>query len=545
MDVSKGDPQSDSITSRQGDVLKMVVMKSPPAELVVTPLEDAEESDSSTPKSAQFWLAFVTLCTVTMLSALEMSCVGTVLPTISQDLDVQNLFVWMITAYLIAEAAMIPLFGQLANIFGRKATLLIAVGLFSIGSGVSGGANSAAMLIGGRAVQGVGGGGITTLVQIIVSDLVSLRERGKYMGLLGMVMSIGTVIGPIVGGAFASAGAWRWVFYLNLPFCGIALVVIPLFLRIQTPNVSVKDGLARIDFLGCLYFVGSVISLGIGLAWGGTRHPWGNANVITPLVLGILRLGLFIAWESSSYCNEPMVSPEVFMNRTSAAAFALVFIHGVVMFGVIYYLPVHFQAVVGQTALKSGVSSLPFTLVCAPFAVVAGVSIAVTGRYRVPIYVAFILLPLGTGLLSLLDKHSSIGEWVVFELICGAGAGLLFSACLSPIQASLDVELLAAATAMYTFKRSFGSIWGLAIPSAVFNSSINTSIQSLALSNPLIFQQLANGRAYSASESHFWHTLSPALQEQIESHLLQAYHLETKLDTKHGLQGKTSAGVKA
>ncbi|KAI9830146.1 MAG: COP9 signalosome complex subunit 1 [Sarea resinae] len=484
--------------------------------------EDQHSMSSSPPPGSRkkqgwrFHLIFVALCLTVFLAALDTSIISTALPTIARDLNSEKLYVWTINSYLLASSAVEPQFGQAANIFGRRVLMILAVLLFALGSGLSGGASSTAMMIAGRTLQGVGGGGINTMAEIIVCDLVSLRERGKYVGLIGAVWAVAAVVGPVVGGAFSQHVTWRWVFYINLPLVGVSLALLIPFLQLRYKREgSIRDRLARIDFLGNTILVLSVIAILLALTWGGTEHPWASWRTIVPLVLGAVGLAAFLFYESTPFCKEPTMPMRLFSNRTSSAAFLMSFIHGMLLYWSCYFLPVYFQAIKDASPTRSGVMLFPIATVTAPFGVMAGILITVTGHYRVFHFVGFGLMTIGLGLFTLLDVQSSTGYWVGFQIIFGAGTGLVFTSCLPTILAALPESEVATATATWTFLRSFGSVWGVAIPSAIFNTRVNTLVSRV--SSGSVRAALVDGGAYEHATAAYIRTFDadPALKSTV------------------------------
>ncbi|KAL4936463.1 hypothetical protein BDV06DRAFT_204972 [Aspergillus oleicola] len=459
------------------------------------------ESQTSPPlgkatKDWRFWAILPALCMTTFLSALDTSILFTALPTIAQDLQSETLYVWTVNSYLVSCTAMQPIIGQTANIFGRRWLTITSVIFFALGSGISGGANSTAMLIGGRAVQGIGAGGINTLIDIVISDLVPLRERGNYIAIMGAIWTIGSVIGPVIGGAFAENVSWRWVFYINLPLCGISLLLLLFFLRVKTPpSTSIWARLKRIDVLGNTILIASVCSVLIALTWGGTVYPWDSWRTLVPLIVGAVGMAGFLFHQASPICPEPTMPLRLFSNRTSAFTYLLVFIQAILLYKVCAMLPVYFQAVLDASPTTSGVYLLPISLTTAPLGIVGGITIAKTGHYRSLHYIGYALMALGVGLFTMLGENSPTGWWVGFQMLFGAGTGLVFPSTLPAIQASLPETDVATATATWAFIRSFGSVWGVAIPVTVFNDRVNNLLHRV--DNEALRQLLANGGAYS------------------------------------------------
>lgn len=453
-------------------------------------------ADSSPKKGWRFIAVWFALCLVTFSATLDTAIIATALPTISAALNSETLYVWTITSYFLASTAVQPLFGQTADIFGRRELTLLSVALFALGSGIAGGANNTAMMIGGRTVQGIGGGGINVMVQIVAYDLLSpFHERAKYLGVISSMGLTGSVIGPIVGGALSQHATWRWIFYMNLPLSGAALALLIPFLRLNHRREGTMiDRLKRVDYLGNTILILAVISVLLALTWGGTVHAWSSWRTIVPLVLGIAGLAGFLVYEASPAVKEGTMPISLFTNRTSATAYLLSFLHGIIMYWACYFLPVYFQAVLEASPTRSGIMLLPLAITTPLFGVITGFLTTFAGRHRIFHFLGFGLMTIAFGLFSLLDEHSTTGDWVGFQILFGVGAGFIFASSLPAMLAALPEGEVARATATWTFIRTFGSVWGAAIPSAVFNSHMNKLAASIP--DAATRELLVNGRAY-------------------------------------------------
>ncbi|KAH8886220.1 MFS general substrate transporter [Thozetella sp. PMI_491] len=449
----------------------------------------------------RFWGIFVGLCLLSFISALDVAIITTSLPTITAEIGGARQYLWIANSFVLCSSVPQPLYGQLANAFGRRIPFLSSVVLFILGSGIAGGASNPSMLIAGRSIQGVGAGGIYVLLDIVCCDLVPLRERGKYLGLMFSWSGLAAALGPVVGGALAQQN-WRWIFYMNIPICGLAFAVLVVFLRVKTgAELSASTGKhQRIDYIGTAIFIPSMVALLYGLIAGGVQDPWSSWRIILPLVLGICGWILFHVHQSL-FCSNPSVPTRLFGNRTSAAAFALTFLSSVLVQALSYFLPIYFQAVKGTTILESGTFFLPFAIGTLVFAVIAGVLLSVTGKYK-PIHAtAFALSAIGYGLLTLLREDTPKVAWAFIQLVASAGSGLTLSVMLPAIMAGLPEADVASASASYSFIRTFGYVWGVTIPSTVFNSGFDSNLS--LIEDEDLREQLSDGAAYGfASQVH-------------------------------------------
>ncbi|KAI0856098.1 MFS general substrate transporter [Xylaria cubensis] len=476
-------------------------------------IEERVNSSQDSPPMLKFWTTFLSLCLLGISTSLESTIVPTALPTIVQTVgDIGGRYTWIGNAFFIASAVPQPSIGQLADVFGRRWPLIISTALFALGSGIAGGANNADMLIAGRTLQGLGAGGIFVLVDTVVCDLVPLQQRAKYLGLVRVSGAIGVPLGPVVGGALASAN-WRWCFYLTLVTSGLSLVFLVLFLDLKHEKSSWNVALGRLDYVGTIVFTGSMTSLLLGLIMGGNEHPWSSAKVVVPIVIGIVGWAAFHIFESTAICREPMVPGYLFLNRTSAAGYFMAFDGALFIFWVTWFLQLYFQGILGVHPLTAGVYQLAFSLLLVPSGIIAGLVMGKTGKYRPQHLVGFGLLSIGIGLFTMLSKDTPAAAWAWFEIITALGLGVIMTAVLPAIQAALSEADIARSTAVYTFLRSVGGIWGVTIPSIVFNGQVNNYQDRI--SSTEIRQKLSNGQAYGFASMGGVQKLPDVLQNEV------------------------------
>ena len=395
--------------------------------------------------------------------------------------------------------------------------MIISTATFTLGSGLSGGAKNMNMLIAGRLVQGIGAGGINVLIEIIICDILPLRERGRYLGITFGLIALGTTLGPLFGGLIVQHTSWRWVFYLNVPIGGAAIVTLIAFLRVKSKDTgNYKMRLKQIDWLGNVVFVLSMVSVLIALSWAGSQYPWSSFRVIVPLVMGFAGFGIFVLYEASKFCVNPTMPLHLFFNRTSGTAFVLTFLHSLSAIAVIYFLPVYFQGVLGVTPSRAGVELLPTILSLIPGAITAGVLLSKFGRYRPIQHVGFALMVIGFGLLTLLKSNATTGQWVGYQIVSALGSGLVLPVLLPAVQASLTEEDTALSTSTWAFIRSFGLIWGATIPTAAFDNRYNSLLYRIT--DPAVAQQLANGKSYERATKSFVDSIKdPVTRAQVKS----------------------------
>lgn len=304
------------------------------------------------------------------------------------------------------------------------------------------------------------------------------------------------------------------VFYINLPISGVALVLLVLFLQVNyNKTTTFKEKVKRIDYVGNAILIAGIVSMLLALSWGGTIHAWSSYKVIVPLIMGFLGMVLFHVWEALPWCIEPTVPPHIFSNRTTSTALVLAFIHNMLTFWIIYFLPLYFQAVLGSSSTISGVQLLPTAVLSVPFGIATGIIITKTGRYRPIHFIAFALMTVGLGLFTLLDKNSSAAKWVIFQMIAAVGMGLLLTGILPAVQVDLAEKDVGAATASYAFMRSYGAIWGISIPAAIFNSQFSSL--SYRITDADVRESLSGGAAYSSVTSTVVNSFPPLIKDEV------------------------------
>ncbi|KAG9009514.1 hypothetical protein FRB94_014201 [Tulasnella sp. JGI-2019a] len=431
--------------------------------------EPIDSTGTSGLGTTRFWLVFASLMMATFVSALDVTAVSTALPTIVYKLHGSE-FTWVGSAYALASTAFLPMSGGMAQIFGRKPVLLGFLGFFIVGSAVCGASTSLNMLIAGRTVQGVGSGGILSLTEIIVADLVPLAQRGLYMGLIGMVWAVAAASGPPIGGAFSDS-SWRWLFYMNVPLTAIAIVGVAIFLNVRAPKDDFRSKMKRMDWIGNFIVVAATSATIIGLTWGGVRYPWSSFRVVVPLVLGLVGLVAFLAYEAK-YPLEPVVPWKLVKNRTTLSGYLITFFHGIVVACIFFYLPVYFQAVKSQSAVHSGVTLLATAATVAPGAIVCGASVTILKMYRPQNFLGWALLTIGTGLVSLLTYSTTEAGYVGYQILAGVGMGILYPSPSFAILASQPLSETAHALALFAFVRQFANTWGITIGSTILQNGL-------------------------------------------------------------------------
>ncbi|KAF2436703.1 MFS general substrate transporter [Tothia fuscella] len=439
----------------------------------------------------RFVVAFCSLSIITLMAALDATSISVALPIMAQLLRGTALEAfWSGTSFLLTSTVFQPVIGSFSSIFGRKPMIYTSLVLFGIGAIVAAVAKNFAVILVGRSIQGIGGGGIIIMTEIVATDMVPLRERGKWFSFISSMWALGTVIGPLLGGGFAQNASWTWIFWINLPFIAIGGLMITLFLTLNYKTSSFVKKLARVDWIGAVVFIGATTGFLIPITWGGVMYPWSHWRTLVPLILCAVALIAFVAYEEwlTRIGREPIIRTSVFKNRTSAVTFFTTVIHGIVLWSILYYLPLYYEAVKEFSPILAGVALFPQTFTVAPASVVAGVLIAVTGKYRNITWFGWATTTVGMGLLILLKASTSTPGWIFLNLVSGVGTGVLFSAMAIAVQAASSNEDMAHSVTMFAFFRAAGQTFGVAISGTIFQNQMKKEL----LKHPLLAENASN-----------------------------------------------------
>jgi EmrB/QacA subfamily drug resistance transporter len=442
-----------------------------------------------------------------LLAALDQTIVATALPTIVGDLGGLNHLSWVVTAYLLAATVSTPLYGKLGDLYGRKLVFQAAIVIFLAGSALAGLSQSMAQLIAFRAVQGLGGGGLMVTAQAIIADVVSPRERGRYMGYFGAVFGGAMVAGPLAGGFFTDHLTWRWVFYINLPLGLAAFVVTALALHPHERRVR-----HRIDYLGAALLAAGVACLVLLTTWGGNQYAWGSATILGLGVAAAVLLTAFGLVERRA--AEPIIPLELFRNSTFDVASAVSFIIGFAMFGVISFLPLYLQLVTGASATNSGLLLLPLMFGLLGASTLSGQLISRTGRYKVFPVAGTAIASAGMWLLSTMTPATSRTTSTLYMIVVGIGIGLVMQVVVMATQNAVDRRVLGIATGTVSFFRSVGGSFGVAVFGAIFSSRLAGELAIHLPAGVLARAKAAGGGSATRSLSpRALDALPPALRE--------------------------------
>ncbi|WP_030770644.1 MDR family MFS transporter [Streptomyces albidoflavus] len=413
-----------------------------------------------------------------LLAALDQTIVATALPTIVSDLGGLDHLSWVVTAYLLAATAATPLWGKLGDQYGRKKLFQLAIAIFLAGSVLCGVAQDMPQLIGFRALQGLGGGGLMVLSMAIVGDLVPPRERGRYQGLFGAVFGATSVLGPLLGGVFTEHLSWRWVFYVNVPLGAVALVVIAAALHIPT-----RPARHVIDYLGTFLIAAVAACLVLAASLGGTTWAWGSPQIIGLAVLAVLLGAWFVRVERRA--AEPVLPLRLFRVHTFTLSAVISFIIGFAMFGAMTYLPTFLQVVRGITPTLSGVHMLPMVAGVLIASTVSGQLITRTGHWKVFPVAGTGITAAGLLLLHRLRQDTGDLEMSLYFFTFGVGLGLVIQVLVLVVQNAVPYEDLGVATSGATFFRSIGASFGVAVFGTIFTSRLDAKITAVLAGLPL------------------------------------------------------------
>ncbi len=405
-----------------------------------------------------------------LLAALDQTIVATALPKIVSDLGGITQYSWVFTAYMLTSTVTVPLYGKLGDVWGRKNLFLFAIVVFLLGSLLCGAATSMTQLVVFRAVQGIGAGGLFPLSLAVIGNIVPPRDRGRWQGLIGAVFAAASIIGPAVGGFIVDNTSWRWVFLVNLPVGGLALLVISLTMPRRATHTD-----HSIDWLGAGLLAAGIGALLMGLVWGGKQYPWTSGHVVGALVLAALLVVAFAVQERRA--AEPILPFEILRNPIVSGSIACMALVGMAMFGTISYVPLFVQGVIGSSATSSGVVLTPLMLGAVTTSLLTGQLVSRTGRYRWNAILGPLVLALGMGLLWRMNIHTTRGEAARNMVIAGIGIGSMVQVFVLSVQNAVSRAHIGSATALTQFSRQIGATIGVTVIGTIVNHGLPSGAQ--------------------------------------------------------------------
>ncbi|MGW3845661.1 MDR family MFS transporter [Streptomyces fagopyri] len=417
--------------------------------------------------------AMTALVLAVLLAALDQTIVSTALPRIAEDLDGFDAIAWVSAAYLLASTAATPLWGKLGDMFGRKRLYLASTGLFLIASAACGLARNLPELIGARALQGIGGGGMIVLTFALVGDVVAPRERGRYQGMFGSVYGVASIVGPLLGGIFTDRLSWRWAFLINLPVGAITLVIAARVLP-----AGVRRATARVDHAGALLLAatatGIVLVTSFGRNWG-----WASPRVIGLIAATVVVAALLPIVERRAAA--PVLPLTMLASRTVVLGSLIGFAANAAMFSVLVYLPTYLQIVHGVSATLSGVHLLPLVIGLVVSQSHAGRWATHVERLRPVLVTGLALNVAGLFLLGTVGAGTPTAALSCYFLVTGVGMGMVPMVVLTAVQNAVPGEDIGAASAVVTFARSIGAAFGVAVFGTLLTSGFTSRLHQLRL----------------------------------------------------------------
>jgi EmrB/QacA subfamily drug resistance transporter len=417
----------------------------------------------------QVLVVFSGLLLAMLLAALDSTIVSTALPTIVGELGGLTHLSWVVTAYLLAQTVVTPLYGKLGDLYGRKGVLQAAIVLFLVGSVLCGLSQNMTQLIVFRAIQGFGGGGLMVTSQAVVGDIVSPRERGRYQGIFGAVFGLSSIAGPLLGGYFTTHLSWRWIFYINIPLGALAMVVLA---------ATLPAGVARvrhaIDYAGAALLAVALSAIILVADLGGMIYAWTSPAMLGLMVAAVLALGAFLLVERRA--AEPVLPLRLFGNRTFSVGASVGLIVGFALFGAVTYLPLFLQVVKGQSPTASGLQMLPMMAGMLVTSIISGQLISRTGRYRRFPIAGTAIMSVGLLLLSRMTADTGMLAMSGIILLLGLGLGMVMQVLVLAVQNDVDYSDLGVATSGATLFRLIGGSVGTAVLGAILASRLATEL---------------------------------------------------------------------
>ncbi|ESZ94686.1 hypothetical protein SBOR_4937 [Sclerotinia borealis F-4128] len=487
-------------------------------EIILSPNElDGEEAVY--PHGLKLAVILAALCLAVFLVALDQTIIATAIPKITDQFNSIQDIGWYGSAYLLTTTALQPTFGRIYTIFSIKLTFIAAIIIFEIGSLVCATAPNSTALIIGRAVAGIGVGGLFSGAIVILAYCLPLRKRPAAFGLIGGMWGIASVAGPLLGGVFTDRVSWRWCFYINLPIGAIAIVVIAVYLKIHRANnpenLSILARIKKLDLIGTAILIPAVICLLLALQWGGTTYPWSSAKIIGLLVGSALLFILFIT-SQIILGDKGILPPRFFKDRNTILAYIFAFFFGAGFFALIFYLAIYFQSVKGASATKAGIQLLPLLISTVISSIVTGGLITAIGYYTPVMIFCMIFFAIGSGLITTFSLTTPISKWFGYQVITGIGIGVGFQGGVLVVQTVLPLVDVPVGTACVSFFQSLGGALFISVCQTLFQNGLKFGIEERA---PQLDPQLF----LHSGATEIRQLLTQLNQEEALEAVLQAY----------------------
>jgi EmrB/QacA subfamily drug resistance transporter len=415
---------------------------------------------------------FSALMLVVLLASLDQTIVSTALPTIVGDLGGLNHLSWVVTGYLLAATVTGPLYGKFGDLYGRKGVLQAAIAIFLVGSALCGISQNMAELIGFRALQGLGAGGLMVVAIAVIGDIIPPRDRGRYQGLFGAVFGVSTVVGPLLGGFFVEHLSWRWIFYINLPLGALAFAVIGATFRTRPARVE-----HAIDYLGASLLAAGLAAIVLFTSLGGTTFAWSSTESIALVLSGVVLLVLFPFAERRA--AEPILPLELFRSRIFIVCSGVGFIIGCALFGSVTFLPLFLQIVRGEGPIRSGLQLTPMMAGLLVTSIASGQLISRWGRYKPFPIVGTAVMTAGMALLTQLNVNSTVAETSLYMLVVGLGLGMVMQVLVLAVQNAVPMSVMGVATSGSIMFRQIGGSVGIAAFGAIFANRLAVNLAKL------------------------------------------------------------------
>ncbi|KXN71278.1 MFS general substrate transporter [Conidiobolus coronatus NRRL 28638] len=413
-------------------------------------------------KKSQLFIILLGLILGSFVAGMDETILSTAVEAITRDLKSEGMLTWIATSYMLTIVMFTPLYGKLSDIFGRKVCILFSATIFSIGSLGCALSNNIILFLIFRAISGIGGGGMISLSFIVIADIIPLKDRATYMGILNLTFAASNALGPVLGGVIVDHTTWRVIFYINLPIAFILVIITIFLMPLPWAEGTLWSKLKRVDIIGCLTLTASILLFVLGTSWGGKEYSWDSATVLVPIILSFLK-----------FVSEPVLPMPMFTKNVLICCTAMVIL-GSNNFTIVYYLPFYHQYLRGTSASESGYHLAPFLVVMSIASLLSGVLSSRINSFRWPIWIGTVISSVSMGLLCLINPGIQLWQMILFPIILSFGLGFILQLAIVGSQASTPVHYVAIVTSFMNFCFNIGGTIGLAIDGAIVNNVVKS-----------------------------------------------------------------------